>query len=87
MLWSIISWIVVGLIAGALADYVMKDISLGIGGKILLGLVGSFVGGFLFSLVGLGQNGLIGEVVVAFIGAIVAVWVYGLATKRHHSAV
>ena len=48
MLGLIITLLVVGLIAGALARLLVpgKD-SLGIGGTILLGIVGSFIGGFL----------------------------------------
>ena len=55
---GIISWIIFGLIAGALAKWIMpgKDS----GGLILtsvLGIVGAFVGGFVGSLFGLGTTG------------------------------
>ena len=48
MLWTIIVMLIVGLIAGALARLLVpgKD-PIGIGGTILLGIVGSFIGGFL----------------------------------------
>jgi uncharacterized membrane protein YeaQ/YmgE (transglycosylase-associated protein family) len=65
LLW----WLVVGLIAGALASFVMRGGGYGIVGDIVVGLVGALVGGFLMSLIGLGATGPIGTIIVAFIGA------------------
>lgn len=70
---SIIWWLVVGLIAGALAGLVMRGGGYGIVGDIVVGLVGALLGGFLASLLGLGANGLIGEIIIAFIGACVLI--------------
>jgi uncharacterized membrane protein YeaQ/YmgE (transglycosylase-associated protein family) len=52
---GILSWIVFGLIAGALAKWVMpgKDPG-GIVVTILLGIGGAIIGGFIASLLGLG---------------------------------
>jgi uncharacterized membrane protein YeaQ/YmgE (transglycosylase-associated protein family) len=68
---SIIWWLVVGLIAGALAGLVMRGGGYGIVGDIVVGLVGALIGGFLASLIGLGSSGLIGTIIIAFIGACV----------------
>ncbi|GCF08747.1 GlsB/YeaQ/YmgE family stress response membrane protein [Dictyobacter arantiisoli] len=70
-LGSIVWWLVVGLIAGALAGLVMRGGGYGIIGDIVVGLVGALVGGFLASLIGLGSFHLIGEIIIAFIGACV----------------
>ncbi|MCB0743906.1 MAG: GlsB/YeaQ/YmgE family stress response membrane protein [Ignavibacteriae bacterium] len=53
---GILSWIVFGLIAGAIAKFIMpgKDPG-GIIITILIGIVGAFVGGFIGSLLGLGD--------------------------------
>lgn len=53
---GIISWIVFGLIAGAVAKWIMpgKDPG-GIIVTMVIGVVGAFLGGFLGSLVGLGD--------------------------------
>ena len=81
MLGLIITLIVVGLIAGALARLIVPGRDpIGIGGTILLGIVGSFVGGFLgyvlFHKDGhdgfLQPSGLIGSV----IGAVIALLIY-----------
>jgi uncharacterized membrane protein YeaQ/YmgE (transglycosylase-associated protein family) len=83
---SFLLWIVVGLIAGALADYVLKDISFGILGKILLGLVGSVVGGFIASSIfGVGTGGLIGQTIVAFLGALLVVYLVGLFSRKSNA--
>jgi uncharacterized membrane protein YeaQ/YmgE (transglycosylase-associated protein family) len=81
MLGLIITLVVVGLIAGALARLLVpgKD-PMGIGATIVLGIVGSFVGGFLGYLLfhhdkgegALQPSGIIGSVV----GAIIVLLVY-----------
>jgi uncharacterized membrane protein YeaQ/YmgE (transglycosylase-associated protein family) len=82
---GILSWIVLGLVAGALAKWLMpgKD-----GGGWLitmaLGIGGAFVGGYLGSLLGIGgsANGVnIGSIVTATVGAVVLLFVYRMVKK------
>jgi uncharacterized membrane protein YeaQ/YmgE (transglycosylase-associated protein family) len=74
---GLLSWILVGLIAGWLAGVVMKGGSYGIVGDIVLGIVGALVGGFLASAlfnVGDPIGGFdLTTLLVAFLGAIVVV--------------
>ncbi len=72
-LGGIVWWLLVGLIAGALASLVMRGGGYGIIGDIVVGLVGALIGGFLASLVGLGGYGFIGTTIVAFIGACILI--------------
>ncbi len=81
MLGLIITLIIVGLIAGALARLMVPGRDpIGIGGTIVLGIVGSFIGGFLgyvlFHKDGqdgfLQPSGLLGSV----IGAVIALLIY-----------
>jgi len=71
-LQQIIVWIIVGGVAGLLADALIKGIKLGLLGAILVGVAGAFVGGWLLGLVGVSLGaGIVGEIIKAFIGAVV----------------
>jgi uncharacterized membrane protein YeaQ/YmgE (transglycosylase-associated protein family) len=72
-LTSVIWWLVVGLIAGILASFVMRGGGYGIIGDIIVGLIGACIGGFLMSLVGLGGGSFVWTVIVAFIGACILI--------------
>jgi uncharacterized membrane protein YeaQ/YmgE (transglycosylase-associated protein family) len=73
---GILSWILVGLIAGFLAGLVMKGSGYGLLGNIIVGIVGALVGGFLASAL-FGVDALGGfdltTIIVAFLGAIVTI--------------
>jgi len=74
---EILSWIIIGLIAGALAKLIMPgDDPGGIIVTILIGIAGAFIGGFLAGLIGLGGGGLIWTIIVATIGAIILLAIY-----------
>jgi uncharacterized membrane protein YeaQ/YmgE (transglycosylase-associated protein family) len=78
---GIISWLVVGAIAGYLAGMLVKgDESLGVIGHIVLGIIGALVGGFLAGILTGGSDYTTGinitTIVVATIGAVIAVVVY-----------
>jgi len=69
---SVIIWIIIGAIAGLLADRVVKGVALSLGGAILVGIIGAFVGGWLLGQLGVFPGGgLVGTIVTAFIGAVV----------------
>ena len=83
MIGTIIAWILIGLVAGALAKLIMPgDDPGGIIVTILIGVAGAFVGGFLASLIGLGGGGLIWTIIVATIGAIILLLIYRLVAGR-----
>lgn len=86
---NIIAWIVLGLIAGAIAKAIYPGPQGGgILGTIILGIIGAFVGGSLFSLLNTGSLQLaatslsIPGVFVAVLGAIIAIFLWGLLTRR-----
>ena len=82
---GIIAWIVVGLIAGALAKLIMPgDDPGGIIVTILLGIVGAFVGGFVVNLLGgAGVSGFnLWSIVVATLGAIILLAIYRMVAGR-----
>jgi uncharacterized membrane protein YeaQ/YmgE (transglycosylase-associated protein family) len=77
---SIIAWLVVGLVAGVLASLVMGGTGYGIIGDIVIGIVGAFVGGWLFAKLGIASpfGGMGGTIFVAFIGAVVLLFILRL---------
>ena len=70
---SWLSWIVVGLIAGAVAARVVAGRGFGCIADIVVGVAGALIGGYLLGLLFnvSGTVGFWGSVVVAFIGAAV----------------
>ena len=82
---GILSWILLGLIAGALGKYLMpgKDPG-GIAVTILLGIAGAVVGGFIGTRVGLGTvNGFdIRSLFVATGGTMLLLFGYRLMKHR-----
>lgn len=81
---GILAWIVLGLIAGILAKWIMpgKDPG-GIIITILLGIAGAFVGGYLGSLVGIGSVSEFSfvSIITAVVGAMILLAVYRMIKK------
>ena len=77
--WGIISWLILGLIAGFIGSKIVNKSGQGFLHDIALGIVGAIVGGFLFSGV-FGMEGITGlniwSLIVAIIGSIVVLWGY-----------
>ncbi|SRR5258708_39938886 len=72
-----LGWVIVGVLAGAIAHNFMKSRG-GLIGDLILGLVGALVGGFVFGLFGIGKpdGGLtlvVVNLVIATIGAIILI--------------
>jgi uncharacterized membrane protein YeaQ/YmgE (transglycosylase-associated protein family) len=72
---GILSWIVVGLIAGWLAGQVMRGGGYGLIGDIIVGVVGGLLGGWIATSllhIGAGVNGInLESILVAFVGAVI----------------
>lgn len=81
---GIISWIILGLIAGYIGSKIIDKQGQGFWLNIALGIVGALVGGFLFDLFGAsGVTGLnIYSMIVAIIGSVVVLLVYNAVTGR-----
>jgi uncharacterized membrane protein YeaQ/YmgE (transglycosylase-associated protein family) len=77
---TILTWLIVGLVAGVLASMVMGGTGYGLIGDIIIGIVGAFFGGWLFGQLGVSSpwGGLAGTIFVAFIGAVVLLFILRL---------
>jgi uncharacterized membrane protein YeaQ/YmgE (transglycosylase-associated protein family) len=72
-------FILIGLIAGALAGRVVSGHGYGILGDVVVGVVGAFLGGWLFAVVlGVVGGGFIASLLTAFVGAVILLWVIRL---------
>ncbi|HEY8811945.1 MAG TPA: GlsB/YeaQ/YmgE family stress response membrane protein [Candidatus Dormibacteraeota bacterium] len=75
---GVLSWLVVGLIAGALAGRVVRGRGYGCLVDIIVGVAGAFIGGILLGTFIQGVAGFWESLVVAFIGAVVLLGVLRL---------
>ena len=87
MITALIFWIIVGLIAGALAKLIMPgDDPGGIVVTIILGVVGPVIGGFIVRLLGIGGGATTGRfiynIIAGIIGAVILLAIYRLLAPR-----
>lgn len=86
----IVSWLIIGAIIGLLARALMPGKqAMGLGMTIVLGVIGAVVGGLIGGLLGGdGVSGIMNNpwslwtILLAVIGALIVMFVYGLATKN-----
>ncbi len=79
---DIITWLVIGLVAGVLAALLVGGV--GLIGNIIVGIVGAFVGGWIFQQLGVTTpfSGLNGTIFTAFVGAVVLLLILNLVGGR-----
>ncbi len=81
---NLILFVLIGLIAGALAGRVVSGHGYGMFGDIGVGIIGAFLGGWMFStFLGVAGGGVLMSLVVAFAGAIALLWLIRLVAPRH----
>ena len=79
---GVLSWILMGLIAGFIASKIVNKRGEGLLLNMVLGIIGAIVGGYLFTLTG--HTGVTGfnlySMMVAIVGAVVVLLIFRLAT-------
>lgn len=86
---SIIGFLILGLIVGALAKLIVPGGQGGWLAALVLGVVGALLGGWLGSAifgVGLQEFWSLETWLVALVGAVVVVFIWGLITKNRGAA-
>jgi uncharacterized membrane protein YeaQ/YmgE (transglycosylase-associated protein family) len=86
---NLLAWIILGIIAGAIAKAIYPGRQGGgIIATMILGIIGALIGGSLVSLLGRGGAAYaagtlsIPSLIIAVIGAIIAIFLWGLVTGR-----
>ncbi|MGB8265136.1 MAG: GlsB/YeaQ/YmgE family stress response membrane protein [Candidatus Velthaea sp.] len=82
---SLLAFLIVGLVAGFLAKFVVAgDGPGGLIGDLIIGCIGAFIGGWLFNYFGhAGTTGLnLYSILVAFVGAVVLLFVLRAVSGR-----
>jgi len=68
---SLIVWVIVGGIAGTIADWLVSGVRLGCLGTVVIGILGAFIGAWLLRLMNVSiGSGIINDIITASIGAI-----------------
>jgi uncharacterized membrane protein YeaQ/YmgE (transglycosylase-associated protein family) len=86
----LLTWLLIGLIAGGLAGRLVRGSGLGCLMDIIVGLAGAVIGGLIVHQVdptliaGGGLLGLIQDVVVAFVGAVILLCAVLVVSPRKH---
>src|ERR1051325_1486701 len=79
---TILVWIVIGGIAGILAEALVGGLRSGLIGAIVVGILGAIIGGWLFSVLGVRiGTGLVAEIIKALIGAAVLLLILRAARR------
>src|SRR4051794_23286349 len=87
---QIVTWLVIGLIAGFAASVVVRGRGRGAISSIVIGLIGALIGGFLFSILRIEvspslQGGFTLryiDIIVAFVGAVIVLILFGGFWRR-----
>jgi len=84
---GVISWIILGLIAGYIGSKIVDKQGQGFWLNIALGIVGALVGGFVFDFFGsTGVTGLnIWSMIVAIVGSVVVLLIYNAVTGQRRA--
>lgn len=78
---NIISFIIIGLIAGWIASLTMGGRGFGLIGDAIIGIIGAFIGGFALDIMGVAWMGLTGAILISILGAIILLAISGLIKK------
>lgn len=80
--FGFIAWIIIGIVAGWLAEKIMKR-SHGLLTNLIVGVIGALLGGFLANNLGVDASGnwIVG-IIVATVGAVLLLFLLGLIRKR-----
>ncbi len=87
---QVVTWLIIGLIAGFLANIVLRGGGRSATSNIIIGLIGAVVGGFLFTVLGIQTPTALNQgitlryidILISFIGAVIVIALFGGLWRR-----
>jgi len=79
---GLITFLIIGAVAGWLAGIIMKGGGFGLIINIIVGITGAIIGGFVFGLLGIYSGGFIGSIAIATAGAILLLYIAKIVKKN-----
>ena len=78
MIESLITWLIIGAVAGWLAGLIVKGYGFGLVGNIVIGIIGAVFAGWLLPMIGVViGGGIIAAIIDAVIGAVILLVIIG----------
>jgi uncharacterized membrane protein YeaQ/YmgE (transglycosylase-associated protein family) len=82
MIESLITWLIIGAVAGWLAGLIVKGYGFGLVGNIVIGIIGAVFAGWLLPMIGVViGGGIIAAIIDAVIGAVILLVIIGFFKK------
>ena len=79
---SIITWLIIGGIAGWIAGLIVEGYGFGLLGNIVVGIIGAAIAGLVTPLLGLSIDTKLGNIIAATLGAVVLLLLVGGLRRR-----
>jgi len=83
LLWSII----IGILAGGIAGWIMKGRGFGVIINLIVGLLGSILGGWIYGLLGFQTNSILGSLLMSVVGAVVLLWIISMIGRNRYKKI
>ena len=72
---NLLLFLVIGIVAGFIAGKIMKGAGFGLGGDLIVGVIGSFIGVWVFGLLNISSGGILGLLIAAIVGALILLYI------------
>lgn len=75
-------YLLIGLVAGWLANLIVKGNGSGLIVNLIVGIIGGLLGGWIFSWFGIIAVGTLGSLLTSIAGAVILLWIAALISHK-----
>lgn len=75
-------YLLIGLVAGWLANLIVKGNGSGLIVNLIVGIIGGLLGGWIFSWFGVIAVGTLGSLLTSIAGAVILLWIAALISRK-----